>query len=50
MIAYIEHGHYLYIENKATGKTRPCNVKDILHELPVELWNVNTKCGRAGKL
>ena len=38
-----------YIENQATGKTRPCNVKDIVHETPVELKNVDTKYGRAGK-
>ena len=31
-------GHYLLIENQATGKTRPCNVKDVVRELPVELW------------
>ena len=35
--------------NQATGKTRPCNVKDIVHEPPVELWNVDTMLGRAGK-
>ena len=45
-IVCIEHnGNYLHIENQATGKTRPCNVKDIVHELPVELWNVETKFG-----
>ena len=43
------NGHYLHIENQATGKSRPCNVKDIVHECPVELWNVDTKFGRAGK-
>ena len=49
-ILHIEcNGHYVDIENQATGKTRPCNVKDIVHELPVELWNVSTKFGRAGK-
>ena len=46
-IVCIEHnGHYLETENQATGKTRPCNVKDIMHELLVELWNVDTKFGR----
>ena len=46
----IDHNrHYLHIENQATGKTRPCNVKDIVHELPVELWNVDAKFGRAEK-
>ena len=34
--------NYLHIENQATGKTRPCNVKEIVHELPVKLWNVDT--------
>ena len=48
-IVYIEHNrHYLQIENKATGKTRPCNMKDVLHEPPFDLWNVDT-FGRAGK-
>ena len=41
--------YYHNIENQATGKTRPCNVKDIVHVLPVKLWNVDTKFGRAGK-
>ena len=40
--------HYLHIENQATGYTRPCSVKDVMLELPVELWNVDTKFGRAG--
>ena len=31
---------YLHIENQATGKNRSCNVKDFVHELPVNLWNV----------
>ena len=49
-IVHIEHnGHYLHIENQATGKTRLCNLKDVVYELPVELWNVNTTFGRAGK-
>ena len=43
------NGHYLHIENQTTGKPRPCNVKDVTQELPNELWNVNTKFGRAGK-
>ena len=30
-------------------KTRFCKVKDIAHELSVELWNVDTKFGRPGK-
>ena len=36
-IAHIEHNrHYLHIENQATGKTRPCNVKDVVHEPPIK--------------
>ena len=32
-IVYIENnGHYMHIENQAMGKTRPCNVEDIVHE------------------
>ena len=34
---------------KVTGKTRTCNVKDIVHEPPLELWNVDTMFGRARK-
>ena len=46
----IEHnGYYLDIEKQATGKTRPCNVKDVVHEPKVELWNVDTMFGRAEK-
>ena len=26
------NGHYLHIENQATGKTKPCNVKDAVHK------------------
>ena len=49
-IVCIEHdGHYLKIENQATGKTRSYNVKDVVLEPPVELWNINTQFGRAGR-
>ena len=49
-IVHIEHdGHYLYIENQARGKTQSCNVKDVVHEPTVELWNVDTQFGRGGK-
>ena len=42
-IVCTEHnGHYLYKENQATGKTRPYNTKDVVHEPPVKLWNVDT--------
>ena len=47
-IVCIEHnGHYIHIENQATGKTQSCNVTDIILEPPVEFWNVNTQFGRA---
>ena len=42
-------GRYIHIKNQATGKTRSCNVKDIVLEPPVELWNIDTQFGRAGK-
>ena len=46
----MEHSrHCLHIENQATRKTRPYNVKDVGHELPVNLWDVETKFGRAEK-
>ena len=49
-IVHIEHdGHYLHIENEATGKTRSCNPKDVVLKPPVELWNFNTQFGRAGR-
>ena len=34
--------HYLHIESQATGKTRSCNIKDVVLEPPVELWNIDT--------
>ena len=43
MIVQIEHDrHYLHIENQATGKTRSCNVKDVVVKPPMEFWNINT--------
>ena len=37
-IVCIEHSiYYLHIENQATGKTRPWNVKDVVHEPPDKL-------------
>ena len=51
MIVHIEcNRHYLHIENQAIGRTRPSNVKDIVNELPVELWNVDTKFGKGWKI
>ena len=42
-IVWIEHDrHFLLIENQATGKVWTCNVKDVVLELPVELWNIDT--------
>ena len=35
--------------NQATGKTRSCNVKDVVREMPARLLNVDTAFGRAGK-
>ena len=47
-IVRIEHnGHYIHIENQATGKTRSCNVTDIILEPPVKFWNVDTQFGIA---
>ena len=49
-IVRIEHdGHFLHIEKQATGKVQSCNVKDVVLELPVEFWNIDTQFGRAGK-
>ena len=49
-IVCIEHdGHYLHIENQATGKTRSCNITDVVLKPPEELWNINTQFGRAGR-
>ena len=49
-IVWIEcKGHYLHIENQATGKIRSCNIKDVVLEPICELWNVNSEFGRASK-
>ena len=42
-------GHYLHIENQAAGKTRSYNVKDVVLNPPVELWNIDTQFGRPGR-
>ena len=48
-IVHIEHdGHYLNIENLVTGKKQSCNVKEVIHEPPVELWNIDTQFRKAG--
>ena len=47
-IVCIEHdGHFIYIENQATGKIQSCNIKDIILEPPIEFWNIDTQFGRA---
>ena len=47
-IVHIEcNGHYILIENQATGKTQFCNITDIILEAPVKFWNVDTQFGRA---
>ena len=38
-------GHYLHIENQNMGKTRLCNVKNVIHEPPNEFWNSLAKLG-----
>ena len=49
-IVHFEHnGHYIHIENQATGRTRSCNVTDIILEPPVEFWNIDTLFGRASR-
>ena len=45
----LDEKYYLHIEYQATGKTRSCNVKDVVHEPPIEFWNTDTQFGRAGK-
>ena len=41
------NGHFLHIENQATGKICSCNVKDVILEPPVEFWNIYTQFSRA---
>ena len=49
-IVQIEHdGHFLHIENQATGKVCSSNVKDVVLEPPVEFWDIDTQFGWAGK-
>ena len=49
-IVQIEHdGHFLHIENQTRGKVQSCNMKDVVLELPVEFWNIDTQFGRDGK-
>ena len=47
-IVQIENnGHFLPIENQATGKVHSCNMKDVVLESPVEFWDIDTQFGRA---
>ena len=47
-IVRIEHnGHFIYIENQATGKTQSCNVTDIILEPSIKFWNIDTQFSRA---
>ena len=47
-IVRIEHnGHFIHIENQATGKTQSSNITDIILELPIKFWNIDTQFGRA---
>ena len=49
-IVHIEHDrHFIHIENQATGKIQSCNITDIILELPIEFWDLDTQCGRAGR-
>ena len=49
-IVCIEHdGHFICIENQATGKMQSYNVTDIILELPIEFWNVDTQFSRAAR-
>ena len=43
------NGHFIHIENQATGNIQSCNVTDIILEPPIEFWNVDTQFGRAGQ-
>ena len=43
-IVHTEHnGHFIHIENQATGKTGSCNITDIILEPPIEFWNIGTQ-------
>ena len=35
-------GHFIHIENQATGKIQSCNVMDIILEPAIEFWNIDT--------
>ena len=47
-IVHIEcNGHFIHIENQATGRTQSCNITDIILEPPIGFWNIDTQFGRA---
>ena len=47
-IVHIEHdGHFIHIENQATGKIQSCNIKDIILGPPIKFRNIDTQFGRA---
>ena len=49
-IVHIEcDGHFIHTKNQATGKIQSCNVSDIILELPIEFWDVDTQFSRAGR-
>ena len=41
------NGHFIHIENQATGKSCSCNITDIIREPPIEFWNIDTQFSRA---
>ena len=43
IVCIVHDGHLLHIKNQATGKTRSCNIKDVVLKLPVKLWNFDTQ-------
>ena len=49
-IVHIEHdGHFIHVKNQATEKIQFCNVTDIILELPIEFWDVDTQFSTAGR-
>ena len=47
-IVHIEHnGHFIHIENQATGKPHSCNITDIILEPSIKFWNIDTQFSRA---
>ena len=42
--------HCLHIEHQVTGKTRSCNIKDVVLEPTVEFWHIYKQFSRVGNL